>query len=514
MKENMSFVILEALDRIGGRVFSEEADIEGVPYLERGANWVSGSDSNFILWPYIAALNISGHETDWTNTTIVAFGDDERTVITTAEKDFWFDRIQFHLQQCEALVDELWAFAASTKYQVTDAQLDLSVFDCLTETGYYNRSFGTSVGVSPLNMSLAQWNRLAEVMIWQYVTLDFTEPPPVVSSMWSFPANPDMEPRDYFVQEGYVNVLAAIAEPFFDNILLNQTVNLIDWNSSSSNVTVTTTSGAEYHAGAVIITVPLGVLQGAIAEDPAQPLRFVPPLPAEKRSALENMRMGVYAKITAVFQENFWGSEEFFVVARNQTGNLPWAMNLDRIFPGANAIQFHIVGDDARRYEQLPLNDTVEEIIEMLEIYVNSEVPAPIDVHVTQWSTDPQFNGSYFVWPIGLVEDQWLEALRPLDQKLFFAGEHTSTDYFAFVHGALQSGNTTVDHILRSSSSYDYGYYYYYYYDDGDDDGDDDLFPSSSFSYSYGDVPSSSSSSYSYDDLLKCSTANPCIAGR
>ena len=88
---------------------------------------------------------------------------------------------------------------------------------------------------------------------------------------------------------------------------LGTTVSAIEWARSRNcharddpldpalpgRVLIRTAGGACYGAEAVVITVPLGVLQ---AGRPA----FVPRLPAQKRAAIARLRMGAYKKVSRV----------------------------------------------------------------------------------------------------------------------------------------------------------------------------------------------------------------------
>jgi monoamine oxidase len=70
--------------------------------------------------------------------------------------------------------------------------------------------------------------------------------------------------------------------------------------------------------------------------------------------------------------------------------------------------------------------------------------------HATRWTADPCTGGAYSVLQPGGGEARAALA-KPLDDKLFFAGEATSSDAFATVHGAWQSGHDAVKLILKTA---------------------------------------------------------------
>ena len=449
------------------------------------ANWVHGADTNFYLWPYIESLNLSGVYTDYRNTTLVDY-DGERAEIDVVEKEHWFDRIEHAFEECDAFSSSLWEFAESTDYEVTDVDLDVSIQQCLLDVGFFNRSHSVE-GVSEKTLTSSRWDRLANLFAWLECDFEYAEAAPLISTMWGFPVNPRMEDSDFLVTGGFVKILEHMAAPFEDAIVLNQTVSTVDWSGDA--VVVETTTGDVYSATHVVVTVSLGALQGTVSDDPDAPLRFVPPLPDDKVAGINGMVMAYYCKITCVFEENFWGTDEIMFLSRNDTGDLPWAMNLDLVYPGSNILQFHVAYDDAIRYELMDVDEVTENVVETLKIYLDtSDVPSPLNISVSQWGLDPLFNGSYSDWPFGYFEDDFLAYQQPVEDKLYFAGEATTAPWYGFLHGAFVTGQRAVDEIYAGygfePTYYYYGYYYYGSYG-----------YSSDFSYSY---------SYDLADAYSC----------
>lgn len=78
-------------------------------------------------------------------------------------------------------------------------------------------------------------------------------------------------------------------------------------------------------------------------------------------------------------------------------------------------------------------------------MFGSSVVPQPKEFVVTRWRGDPWSRGSYSYVATGSSGTD-LELLGrpsdPIDDKyrLFFAGEHTTREYPATVHGAIISG--------------------------------------------------------------------------
>jgi monoamine oxidase len=72
--------------------------------------------------------------------------------------------------------------------------------------------------------------------------------------------------------------------------------------------------------------------------------------------------------------------------------------------------------------------------------------------HLHDWQSDPYTLGAYSYAPVGAV-DCSAEMAKPVDNTLFFAGEHTDiTGHWGTVHGALRSGLRAAQQVLSASS--------------------------------------------------------------
>ncbi len=72
-------------------------------------------------------------------------------------------------------------------------------------------------------------------------------------------------------------------------------------------------------------------------------------------------------------------------------------------------------------------------------IYGNG-IPDPTDMVRTKWVSNEYTFGSYSFAGKSARSSAFEEFEKPIEDKLFFAGEHTSRDYRGTVHGAYLSG--------------------------------------------------------------------------
>ena len=75
-------------------------------------------------------------------------------------------------------------------------------------------------------------------------------------------------------------------------------------------------------------------------------------------------------------------------------------------------------------------------------------VPEPLAMIRTSWSTDQWAHGSYSFLPVGATPSLRVALAQPVNDRLFFAGEATSSEAPATVHGALASGQRAAQEVI------------------------------------------------------------------
>lgn len=244
--------------------------------------------------------------------------------------------------------------------------------------------------------------------------------------------------RAAWLERGYSAItdwLAGSARERGVGIQLNTRVHSIRWRAHDV-VIVASTNGSEgtWHAPQVIVTLPLAALK-------ANAVGFEPELPQSIQHAINGLEMGHIVKLVFEFNEAFWkarlGSKNFGFI-HSQTGPFRtwWSRPLAPILvgwvggPPAAALSDHSeVAERALRQ----LSEFVEEPLQTIK-------GALRQWKSHDWSADPLAHGAYSYIGVGNMSAP--ETLRqPIDDTLFFAGEHTSDIAdLGTVHGALQSG--------------------------------------------------------------------------
>ncbi|MEU9078661.1 NAD(P)/FAD-dependent oxidoreductase [Kitasatospora sp. NPDC048538] len=386
--------VLEARTRVGGRIWSS-LQWPGVP-LDLGASWIHGIDGNPI--------------------TDLAQQAGARTAVTdpASSTDYAPDGQELDGTQTQALKrwQEETAKALST-FQNDDSK-DEAVRTVVQDAlGWPNLSDPDKTLISyALNDYEHEYAGSVDQMSGLY-----------------FDDDAKISGKDVLFPEGYGAVTDYLAKGL--PVRTGQVVKQIDW--TSGGVTVSTGQGT-FQGDHVVVTLPLGVLQsGAVT--------FGPGLPQNKTTAISKLGMGVLNKCYLRFPKVFWPDTDWMTYVPDLSHYGQWEqwINVARadnqpVLLGFNAADF------GRTIESWSDNQIVDSAMTTLKTIFGGDIPAPTEYQITRWASDPYALGSYSFNELGSTPDMRDQLAAAVDGRVHFAGEATSRQSFATVHGAYLSG--------------------------------------------------------------------------
>lgn len=222
-------------------------------------------------------------------------------------------------------------------------------------------------------------------------------------------------------------------------IRLNHRVSHIDF--SAPRIQVHHSEGLS-EADFVLVTVPLGVLKSG-------QIQFTPSLPASKREAIQKVGMNCVNKFLVTFPQTFWDNVHYISYTPAVRDRYNYFLNVNAFYPNSHALMTFAYAEEARRTERLSDQEVTEEIMIHLKDIYGKTIPNPLLLQRTRWQSNENAHGSYS-YPIVSTEMHHFDLLaEPINDQLFFAGEHTEKDYFSTVHGAYLSGLREAERITQ-----------------------------------------------------------------
>ncbi len=253
--------------------------------------------------------------------------------------------------------------------------------------------------------------------------------------------------RAFALRGGYGQLPAFLAAKFAaaGGILrLNTPVRAVQWQPSEVKVL---TDGGTLTAACSVVTLPLGVLQAGVVP-------FTPPL-LNRVAALQGLQMGQVQRFTLVFRERFWeklgltsAAELSFLFATDEMPPVWWTPHPAE----SNTLTGWVGGPRSASLAALSSEALAAHALESLGRIVSVEAATLkrllLRCESHNWQADPWSLGAYsYVAAGGMEASETLS--QPVENTLFFAGEHTdTTGYWGTVHAAMRSGYRVAAQIL------------------------------------------------------------------
>jgi monoamine oxidase len=211
---------------------------------------------------------------------------------------------------------------------------------------------------------------------------------------------------------------------------------------TESQVTVMDEHGKDHVARAVIITVPLPLLQDGT-------IILEPDIPAI-RNAARQLVMGHVARVNVVVKERFWEKKVedlSFVHCPERPFNVWWTQNPLR----APVLTGWSGGPPAL---ELMRNEHVEDVTlaELARAFAikRSRLDTLVEsIHTYDWSEDPHVRGAYSYAGVAGAHAPRILA-RSFDDRIYLAGEATESGASGTVEGALTSGKRAARKVIEA----------------------------------------------------------------
>ncbi|HYE73162.1 MAG TPA: NAD(P)/FAD-dependent oxidoreductase [Blastocatellia bacterium] len=418
----LSVILLEARDRVGGRIFTRHLPSLPIP-IEMGAEFIHGEPRE--TWDIVEAANLLAVEVPdnhWQSFNGVL-----------KESNFWPHWKAVIKQMNEAgAPDQPFRQFIDERYKAEDQQ-EIKA-QTLSYVEGFNAADTTHISVAGL----------------------------VKTEQAGTEINGD---RSFRILNGYDCVpywLLSGCDSQQVTLRLNVIVSDIKWSRGKVEISACSRAGVDlpiFQGKSALITLPLGVLQAPL--DVPGAIHFNPEL-KEKQEAASRLAMGKVIKVMLHFRERFWEQSDFPLKAPDtELPPLSFLHSSDEYLPTwwtslpvlAPILTGWVGGPKAERFAQGKEEFIVEQALNSLSRLLGLKREKLEDLLVTwylhDWQTDPFTRGAYSYIPVGGLEPTRILA-APVEETLFFAGEATNLKgQSGTVHGAIATGHRAAQEIIE-----------------------------------------------------------------
>ncbi len=404
----LSVCVLEARDRIGGRVYTDHRFDTPIDF---GAAWIHGIDDN----------------------PVYDFAQQNEFPVRLADYNVDMD---LFTQEGEQL-----SFANGDKYIDAYGKVlkGLGGRDFIAGNDQTSLSFACEAGVNKLAL-----NELPYFNSWLTYLLNNYEGECI--NKVAYPETDtyrEYTGGHYFIRSGMSTVPCRLAHEV--DVYCQQKV--VEIRQDKDAVTIKTDKKGLFTAKRVIVTLPLGVLKsGSVG--------FFPSLSVGKQQAIDSLAMAVFNKVVLKFSHAFWQAKtksEFFYFLTNDKRKIASFFDVS-LSEGEPILVGYSGGDIGRFIENGSKSDIVGNVMDTLKKIFAGAAVKPREVVTTSWGKDPFSCGSYSYIPVG-CRGALMDTLALAEGRIHFAGEATCKESHGTVHGALLSGWRVANEIIKEEWS-------------------------------------------------------------
>jgi monoamine oxidase len=410
--------VLEARDRVGGRILTRRAPVSGAADLpiELGAEFIHGLPSE--VWDLVREARLDAYELQGRRLTFDGGGFERQSDDNAA-----FEVLQQLASQSQTEDMSFAQYLAKANIGTTMAR------EAAAYVEGFNAADRNIIGIA----GLAKQQRAEEG---------------------------NRADRIFRIRSGYDAIpgfmaaeLARAGQP----VRLQHTVQNVAWRSGAVSLSGSDGGGRPFALTGrrAVVTLPLGVLQ-------AGSVSFVPD-PGKVLSEAARLRMGSVVRLVLIFRSRFWDGPGdahhrlSFLFTPRRMPTTWWTASPDESptltgwVGGPAALRLH--EEFRNKGDPGALRDACLQVLSEVFGIEMAELRCLLrSLHCHDWQTDPLSLGAYSYVPAHALDAPRKLSL-PIADTLFFAGEHTDlAGEWGTVHAALRSGGRAARQVLAEFS--------------------------------------------------------------
>jgi monoamine oxidase len=408
-KATLKFILLEARNRVGGRVITDRTTFGINAPVDLGAQWLHHYRPENPLHQYQQLsedVHVNHHFI--LRSPATPFFDVDGTRISTDKID-----------KAEEIFNLLCA-----KIKESSLSMDKSMFEVIKNEYDDYKNDSQIKGLIDLFFGVIE----------QYEASNIDQ----LSAKSFLTSDNSLPEYNLAMPNGFGTFIEQIVQQHKLPVELNSIVTRIDASSSDSIVRIFTEDGRIFSCKYVLVTIPLGCLKDHSIE-------FQPSLPDWKQNAIDMMGVGLSDKIFLQFPFVFWDPTWSSIFCTSPR----FRFILCR--PDVRLILIKLAARVAIEIEDKNEQETIDEVMSLLKaIFPDKDVPDPTRFLITKWNQDRFAKGSYSNFAVGADNQTLMDLARECHERIYWAGEHTNYNgTIGCVDSAFESGQREAKRLVQ-----------------------------------------------------------------
>ncbi|MBT8220273.1 MAG: FAD-dependent oxidoreductase [Bacteroidia bacterium] len=425
-KSKQSFLVLEARDRLGGRVHSSKV-LNGAD-IELGGQWIGpGQD---LMYQLVEEFGIETYRTYDTGKAVLDLNQRIKTYSGLIPK---VDPLS--LYYIDRTIKRLDKFAATINLDAPWSHPKAHDWDSMTLESFLQKYVRTKKALKIMRAGMETVMACSTAEISLLHVLFYIKSGKDINTLLSI-ENGAQQDR---IKGGMQSIIESMAKPFMDKIHFENPVRHIEQHDDGC---IVHTPSGTFLARKVVVAIP-PVLAGRI--------RFSPSLPIAKRQLFQKIPMGIVVKCYAFFDRPFWREKGFSGEVVTDE-NCPYQTIFDNGSPHApyGVIMGFSLAQRASELMKFSKEERKQKMIEWLERYFGAEARNVMHYEDKCWADEEYSQGCYVgYFPPG-VWTHYKDEIRKPSGHIHWAGAETATIWNGYIEGAVRSGIRAAQEILST----------------------------------------------------------------
>ena len=422
VKENISVQVLEARNRIGGRVFDYQSKLGHIfplgagwlgPYEERlsalltelGLETVPQYESGQVI------MRLLGEQRVFDNTENIRVGPLSLPADTIPD-DF------------QAAVEELDALSEQLPLEVSFDFPQARAWDSMTVETWSQQVIKTKLGRTlfaiitkeETGTELNQLSFLYYLFMWRSIIRRLVD--------------------DRTIKGGPQQICHHLANELTECLHLENPVYAIE--QYDSKVVVYSKTG-KFEGRYVIVAIPPNL---------TKKINYKPALPKARHQLAKQMKMGEIIKCILIYQTPFWREAGLSGMMVTDEGPLESTFDCSPEDGSCGALVGFIMGHQAREWSQSSPQARQEAVLEQLIGFFGPRAAKPLEYIDMDWIQENWTGGAYYAFMPPGVMSAYGQALREPVGCIHWAGTETAVHWNGSMEGAIRSGERAATEVL------------------------------------------------------------------